>query len=102
MLNTKDAGSFIEPFAGLAQRVVTIAIPDEPNAVPADQLAEIARSRNLSAETATSLTKALGQASLTTPAPRILICGSLYLAGHVLSLHENKPMSGVSGATRSR
>jgi dihydrofolate synthase/folylpolyglutamate synthase len=100
MLNTKDAGSFIEPFAGLAQRVVTIAIPDEPNAVPADQLAEIARGRNLSAETATSLTKALGQASLTTPAPRILICGSLYLAGHVLSAHENKPMSGVSGAGR--
>ena len=102
MLNTKDAGSFIEPFAGLAQRVVTIAIPGEPNAVPADELAEIARGQNLSAETATSLTKALGQASLTTPAPRILICGSLYLAGHVLSLHENKPMSGVSGATRSR
>ena len=102
MLNTKDAGSFIEPFAGLAQRVVTIAIPEESNAVPADQLAEIARSRNLSAETATSLTKALGQALLTTPAPRILICGSLYLAGHVLSIHENKPMSGVSGATRSR
>ena len=100
MLNTKDAGSFIEPFAGLAQRVVTITIPGEPNAVPADELAEIARSRNLSAETATSLTKALGQALLTTPAPRILICGSLYLAGHVLSLHENKPMSGVSGAAK--
>ena len=100
MLNTKDAGSFIEPFAGLAQRVVTIAIPDEPNAIPADQLAEIARGRNLSAETATSLTKALGQALLTTPAPRILICGSLYLAGYVLGLHENKPMSGVSGTAR--
>jgi len=100
MLNTKDAGSFIEPFAGLAQRVVTIAIPDEPNAIPADQLAEIARGRNLSSETATSLTKALGQASLITPAPRILICGSLYLAGHVLSVHENKAMSGVSGAAR--
>jgi dihydrofolate synthase / folylpolyglutamate synthase len=100
MLNTKDAASFIEPFAGLAQRVVTIAIPGEPNAVPADQLAEIARGRNLSAETATSLTKALGQASQTTPAPRILICGSLYLAGHVLSVHENTTMSGVSGAAR--
>lgn len=100
MLNTKDAASFIEPFAGLAQRVVTITIPDEPNAVPADELAEIARSRNLSAETATSLTKALGQALLTTPAPRILICGSLYLVGHVLSVHENRTMSGVSGAAR--
>ena len=100
MLNTKDAARFIEPFEGLAQRVVAIAVPDEPNAVPADQLAEIARSRNLSAETATSLAKALGQASQTTPAPRILICGSLYLAGHVLSVHENKTMSGVSGAAR--
>jgi dihydrofolate synthase/folylpolyglutamate synthase len=100
MLNTKDAASFIEPFEGLAQRVVTITIPGEPNAVPADHLAEIARSRNLSAETAASLTKALGQASQTTPAPRILICGSLYLAGHVLSLHENKPMPGASGAAR--
>ena len=100
MLNTKDAGSFIEPFAGLAQRVVTIAIPDEPNAIPADQLADIARGHNLSAETAGTLTKALGQASLITPAPRILICGSLYLAGHVLSLHENTAMSGVSGAAR--
>lgn len=98
MLNTKDAGSFIEPFAGLAQRVVAITIPGEPNAVPAEELAEIARSRNLSAETATSLSKALGQALLTTPAPRILICGSLYLAGHVLSMHQGKPMSGVSGS----
>ncbi len=100
MLNSKDAGRFIECFAGLAQRVVTIAIPDEPNAISADQLADTARRHGLSAETAGSLEKALGQASLTTPAPRILICGSLYLAGHVLSLHDNTPMSGVSGAAR--
>jgi dihydrofolate synthase / folylpolyglutamate synthase len=100
MLNTKDAGSYIEPFAGLAQRVIAIAIPDEPNAIPAEQLAAIARKHDLPAETASSLAKALGQASMTTPAPRILICGSLYLAGHVLSLHEDRPMSGVSGAAR--
>jgi dihydrofolate synthase / folylpolyglutamate synthase len=100
MLNTKDAGSFIECFAGLAQRVVTITIQDEPNAIPAEQLADTARRHGLSAETAGSLEKALGQASLTTPAPRILICGSLYLAGHVLSVHDNTPMSGVSGAAR--
>lgn len=100
MLNTKDAGSYIEPFAGLAQRVVTLAIPGEPNAIPADRLAEIARGHNLPAETASSLAKALEQASLIRPAPRILICGSLYLAGYVLSAHENSPMSGVSGAAR--
>jgi dihydrofolate synthase/folylpolyglutamate synthase len=100
MLNTKDAGSFIECFAGLAQRVVTITIPDEPNAISAEQLADIARARGLAAETAGTLTKALGQASSTTPAPRILICGSLYLAGHALSIHDNTPMSGLSGAAR--
>jgi len=100
MLNTKDAGGFIECFAGLAQRVVTITIPDEPNAISAEQLADIARARGLAAETAGTLTKALGQASSTTPAPRILICGSLYLAGHALSIHDNTPMSGVSGAAR--
>jgi dihydrofolate synthase / folylpolyglutamate synthase len=100
MLNTKDAGSYIECFAGLAQRVVTLAIPGEPNAISAEQLAEIARRHGLSAETSGSLEKALGQASLITPAPRILICGSLYLAGYILSVHENTPMSGVSGTAR--
>jgi dihydrofolate synthase/folylpolyglutamate synthase len=100
MLNSKDAGGFIECFAGLAQRVVTITIPDEPNAISAEQLADIARARGLAAETAGTLTKALGQAFSTTPAPRILICGSLYLAGHALSIHDNTPMSGLSGAAR--
>ena len=100
MLNTKDAGSYIECFAGLAQKVLTITIPEEPNAIPAAELADVARRHGLSAETAPSLTAALAQASLTMPAPRILICGSLYLAGHVLSIHDNTPMSGVSGAAR--
>jgi dihydrofolate synthase / folylpolyglutamate synthase len=36
MLNTKDVGSFIGSFAGVASRVVTITIPDEENAVKAE------------------------------------------------------------------
>ena len=43
MLNTKDVGSFIESFAGIASRVVTLTIPDEENAVSAEALAEAAR-----------------------------------------------------------
>ena len=43
MLNTKDAGSFIGAFAGIAHRVVTLTIPDEENALPAEKLAEAAR-----------------------------------------------------------
>ena len=100
MLNTKDVGSFIGCFSGIASRVVTITIPEEENAVPAEKLAEAARAHGLAAETAGNLDAALRQASLTVPAPRILICGSLYLAGRVLAAHSNEEMTKVSGAGR--
>ncbi len=100
MLNTKDVGSFISCFAGIASRVITITIPDEENAVPAEKLAEAARAHGLAAETAPGLDAALRQASSTVPAPRILICGSLYLSGRVLAAHGNEEMTKVSGAGR--
>ena len=100
MLNSKDAGRFIESFAGIAARVVTLTIPDEENALAAATLAEAARAAGLSAETADSLEQALRQAALAAPNPRILICGSLYLAGHVLAAHGRQEMSRVSGAGR--
>ena len=100
MLNTKDVGSFIGCFAGIASRVVTITIPEEENAVPAERLAEAARAHGLPAETAQDVEAALRQASLSVPAPRILICGSLYLAGRVLATHATEEMTKVSGAGR--
>jgi dihydrofolate synthase/folylpolyglutamate synthase len=100
MLNTKDVGSFIGCFAGVASRVVTITIPEEENAVPAETLAEAARAHGLAAETAAGVDAALRQASSSVPAPRILICGSLYLAGRVLAAHGNEEMTKVSGAGR--
>ena len=100
MLNTKDAGSFIENFKGVASRVVALTIPGEENAVTADTLAEAARANGLPAETAVSLEAALRQAALIMPAPRILICGSLYLAGRVLAAHGQEEMSKVTGAGR--
>ena len=100
MLNTKDVGSFIGCFEGVANRVVTITIPEEENAVKAEALAEAARAHGLPAETAIGIDAALRQAALTMPAPRILICGSLYLAGRVLAAHGNEEMTKVSGAGR--
>ena len=100
MLNTKDSGNFIGAFTGVAHRVVALTIPHEENAVPAETLAATARANGLAAETAVSLAAALRQASLTMPAPRILICGSLYLAGHVLAAHAHEEMTRVSGAGR--
>jgi dihydrofolate synthase / folylpolyglutamate synthase len=96
MLNSKDAAQFIAPFTGLAQRVVAIAIPGEENAIDAPSLAEIARKQGMAALTSTSIEEALREAG----SARILICGSLYLAGHVLAAQGGETMSKVSGAAR--
>jgi dihydrofolate synthase/folylpolyglutamate synthase len=100
MLNTKSAADFVEPFAGLATRVITLTIPDEPNALGAHDLAAIARGLDIDAEPAGSIEQAISLAGEIDPAPRILICGSLYLAGHVLALHTGAVVSAPSGASK--
>ncbi len=100
MINTKDPGAFIANFKGMAQKVLTLTIPDEANAISADQLAAIANAQGVSAIAATDLQNALGQATRLAPAPRIVICGSLYLAGHILALHSGETPSAVSGAAK--
>lgn len=84
MMATKDATGFFRPFAGLARKVFTLAIPDEQAGVPADELAGVARRAGLDAEPRESLAEALAAAGTAAPGPRVLICGSLYLAGVVL------------------
>ena len=88
MMDTKDAHAFIAPFKGLVERVYTVPIPSEPNAFSAEALAEIARAEGFDVTAASSVPDALlkSQAALSGPG-RVLICGSLYLAGHVLKLH---------------
>jgi dihydrofolate synthase / folylpolyglutamate synthase len=100
MLNTKDAAQFIKPLAKLAKACITLTIPDEANAIPADTLAGVAQSCGLTSATAEGIEDAIKKAAQLFPHPRILICGSLYLAGHVLALHEGEAMSAVSGAAR--
>lgn len=100
MLNTKDASQFFRPLAKLANHVVTLTIPGEPNAIPAEQLVETVRALGCAASTATSVENAVRQAAKNGPASRILICGSLYLAGHVLAAEEETEMSAVSGVAR--
>ena len=87
MLDTKDAGGFFAPFRGLASHVETVAIPNAPASVSADALAVAAAGAGLDAHAAPSLAEALERATLAAgrATPRILICGSLYLAGHVLA-----------------
>jgi dihydrofolate synthase/folylpolyglutamate synthase len=84
MMATKDATGFFRPFAGQARKVFTIAIPDEQAGVPADELSAVAHRAGLDAEPRGSLVEALAAAGQTASGPRVLICGSLYLAGAVL------------------
>ncbi len=80
-------------------RVITLTIPGEANAIPADDLAATVRNLGVAAEAATGVENAVRQAA-SGPASRILICGSLYLAGHVLAAEEGTEMSAVSGVAR--
>ena len=86
MLDTKAAEDFLAPFASLAEGAAAVTIPDTMAAIPANELAGRARNAGIAAVSALSVEEAL-MAMLDTHSGgplRILICGSLYLAGHVL------------------
>ena len=88
MMETKDAHAFIAAFKGLVERVYTVPIPEEANAFSAEALAEIAASEGFDGTPTSGVGLALMQSRAALGRPgRVLICGSLYLAGHVLKLH---------------
>jgi dihydrofolate synthase/folylpolyglutamate synthase len=91
MLKTKDAVGFFSAFHGLARHVVTIAIEGEEASRGAGELYDAARAGGLDASPADDPEDAMMQVSAWSRArpfegpPRILICGSLHLAGRVLA-----------------
>jgi dihydrofolate synthase/folylpolyglutamate synthase len=98
MLNTKDPIGFFAPFAGLAERVLTVPVPGSEASRDAEELAQAAASAGLDAEPALGFQDALDRIKAETdegPAPRILIVGSLYLAGAVLAANGTPPASQV-------
>jgi dihydrofolate synthase/folylpolyglutamate synthase len=90
MVGNKDAASFLEHFRGLARRVVTVPIPASPERPYAPgELAAAAALIGFDATPAADVKSALQLLQgPDDPPQRILICGSLYLAGHVLALQE--------------
>lgn len=90
MLATKDPVGFLSAFRGLARHVTTVAIPHEDLSFGAGSLYDAARASGLEASPADDLEDAVMQISAWSRArpqegpPRILICGSLSLAGRVL------------------
>ena len=84
MLNTKDVDGYLAPLAEVAISLTGVSIPGEANTLPADQTAQAARHVGLAGRTADTVTEALQAILADDPHARVLICGSLYLAGAVL------------------
>ncbi len=84
MLNTKDVKGYMRPLAPQVARLWAVSIPKEPNTLPAEVTRDAARTAGIAAEAAGSVAEALAAIVATTPKARVLICGSLYLAGQVL------------------
>jgi dihydrofolate synthase/folylpolyglutamate synthase len=92
MLATKDSAGFLRNFSGLARRVITVPIHQD-KAVSAAALADIAGTVGIPALARDDIESAIdiaGKLDLH-PAPRILITGSLYLAGEALAANGTPP-----------
>lgn len=84
MLNTKDVSGYLRPLARVVDSLTAVSIPDAPATLSADQTAEAGSAVGLASSTAPDVSSALDTIIARDPAARVLICGSLYLAGTVL------------------
>ncbi|MEX0590418.1 MAG: folylpolyglutamate synthase/dihydrofolate synthase family protein [Xanthobacteraceae bacterium] len=92
MLGTKDTDGFLACFSDLARHVFAVPVPAEIARTP-DEVAAAANEAGLVAEATSSFEEALRRVAalkLEMP-PRVLIAGSLYLAGAVLAANGTPP-----------
>jgi dihydrofolate synthase / folylpolyglutamate synthase len=93
MMANKDADAFLANFAGLTRHIIAVQIPNVDNSMSPDRLADAARQLGMRAEIAANVEaglSSLARLAYEVP-PRILITGSLYLAGHVLAANGTPP-----------
>jgi dihydrofolate synthase/folylpolyglutamate synthase len=86
-LTTKDPEGMLSPFKGIAAQVHTVPIPDHSSFSP-DDLAEIAAGLGFTGDAHDDVAEALDAVP---PGARVLIFGSLYLAGVVLAANDQFP-----------
>jgi dihydrofolate synthase/folylpolyglutamate synthase len=93
MINTKDQSGYFRAFKGLVRHVYTVPVSLSDAGVPNDELAIRATEAGLTAEPVRSVDIALMLLRDTWdgPPPRILIAGSLYLAGAILAENGTPP-----------
>ncbi|MCP2679966.1 bifunctional folylpolyglutamate synthase/dihydrofolate synthase [Maricaulaceae bacterium NA33B04] len=94
----KDAAAYFQYFTGLASRVIAITFAGgREGSQTAQAVAEAARRAEIPAQTSAGLTEALHDALEDYDQPRIVICGSLYLAGEVLALDDGAQVQSTPG-----
>ena len=93
MLSTKDPAAFLQPFRELTQELIAVPVNDEHAGRPASEIAASSAGLGMAAATCASVEDALIYLSARPwlVPPRILITGSLYLAGDVLALNGTPP-----------
>jgi dihydrofolate synthase / folylpolyglutamate synthase len=85
MLNSKDLSGFLAPLAPIASTLRAVRVPDEAASRDPQEIVGTALQVGIPATAAADVASAVEQIVAEERAPyRILICGSLYLAGHVL------------------
>jgi dihydrofolate synthase/folylpolyglutamate synthase len=94
MLSTKDCSGFLRNFLGLARRVIAIPVPQAEKGMAAEALSSAARAVGLQATSRDNLEQAVTAVAKLEldPPPRILITGSLYLAGEALKHNGTPPV----------
>ena len=93
MLASKDCEGFLGNFTGLVRRMIAVPVPGAETGMSAEAVADAARAIGLPATSRDNLIEALDAARKLDldPPPRILITGSLYLAGEVLRENGTLP-----------
>ena len=84
MLNTKDIGGYLEPLSPLAETFQGVSIPGEAATLSAQETVQAGLAAGFNAREASDVLAALRNVVALDSQARILICGSLYLAGAVL------------------
>ena len=88
MLNTRNPEEVLMPLKNLIREIFTITIPGQAASLTAQELSDYCQALDIKATAKSSLSTAL---SATSECEFVVICGSLYLAGHALLLNDTLP-----------
>ena len=84
MLKTKDVAGYLSPFSNLVEFLAAVSIPNEQNTLSAGETAKHANDLGIKSKSFRSVSEGIQFVANQFPNCQVLICGSLYLAGHIL------------------